>query len=143
MMKTEVTAWTDRFCRTFSRYASGDEPAEEAPRLLFEAGYCWHFAHMLQNVFGRGEVCWAAPFSHFVWMDEDGTAYDAGGFYDGEGFWFIPESELADDLLDGFRHVPGKPGREATKEELVRVMKQFCRKNRTPYSEAAEEFLAG
>ena len=39
----------------------------------FSSGYCYYFAHMLQAAFGRGEVCWAAPYGHIVWVDEEIT----------------------------------------------------------------------
>lgn len=44
-----------------------------------------------QGWFGRGEVCWAAPFGHFIWLDNE-TPYDIEGVYYGESLYFIPES---------------------------------------------------
>lgn len=56
----------------------------ETLREQFAAGYCYHFAHILQATFRRGEVMWAAPFGHIVWMDETGVTYDIDGEYKGE-----------------------------------------------------------
>lgn len=64
------------------------EAAEDAIYTQFESGYCYYFAHMLKLAFKRGEVCWAAPYGHMVWVDDDGIPYDISGVKD-------------------FRHVPG------------------------------------
>lgn len=64
------------------------EAAEDAIYTQFESGYCYYFAHMLKLAFKRGEVCWAAPYGHMVWVDDDGIPYDIFGVKD-------------------FRHVPG------------------------------------
>ena len=55
------------------------EAAEEAIYTQFESGYCYYFAHMLKLAFKRGEVCWAAPYGHMVWVDDDGIPYDISG----------------------------------------------------------------
>ena len=62
-----------------------------------------HFAHMLKTVFERGEVCWAAPFSHFCFVDSDGKAYDGGGRYKGETLYMIPE-RYCDKFIDAYKH---------------------------------------
>lgn len=72
---------------------------------LFSAGYCWHFAHLLKDSFGRGEVCWAVPFSHFVWKDEDDEYWDIDGIVHEEEYsFFIPEPYISDDILFTFKH---------------------------------------
>lgn len=78
----------------------------------FLNGYCWHFAHMLQDTFHRGLVCWAAPEDHFVWKDNDDALYDANGIYQiGKNKavmvpeWYI--EAISPDFLKGFKHIPG------------------------------------
>ena len=67
---------------------------------LFHGGYCWHFAHMLQESFGRGTVCWGAPHSHFVWQDVDGKCWDIyGRSREAEYSFYIPESYLPKDII--------------------------------------------
>ena len=63
------------------------EAAEAAIYTQFESGYCYYFAHMLKLAFKRGEVCWAAPYGHMVWVDDDGVPYDISGVdYSDEAF---------------------------------------------------------
>lgn len=95
----------------------------ECVRALFRAGYCYYFAHMLRTAFGRGTVCWAAPFGHFVWLDDDGTPYDVEGLYFGEATDFVPERYLGDAVLD-FKRVPGqKYG--ASRKDLGKILKYY------------------
>lgn len=103
--------------------AACTEDEYEVVRSTFRAGYCWHFAHMLKNTFGRGEVCWAAPFAHFVWVDENGIPYDAEGVNDGEQAYNIPE-EYVDDMLDDFRHIPGRDC-NAPKERILGAIRAY------------------
>ncbi len=82
---------------------------KEALRRTYRAGYCWHFAMMLQNVFQRGTVCLVAPIAHCVWVDVDGTAYDCEGVYfdcDGTDRVYVPCCEL-NDYGQSFKHIPG------------------------------------
>lgn len=72
----------------------------------FANGYCYYFAHMLKIAFQRGEICWAAPFGHIVWMDTNNVAYDISGCNDSECQYYIPISMLGDMVKD-FTHVPG------------------------------------
>lgn len=105
-------------------YHNGDsDEAAEHIRHLFRAGYCYYFAHMLKTGFKRGEVCWAAPFGHFVWVDDDGKPYDIEGLYFGEADEFIPESYLGD-MIDDFLHVPGKV-HNATEEEIQKCISRY------------------
>lgn len=86
-------------------YKGGNE--SEAIADLFGNGYCYYFACMLQDAFRRGTVCWLLNHSHIVWVDTDGTAWDVNGVYDdyGEGE-LVPISDMLEDDLDLFRHVP-------------------------------------
>ena len=89
------------FIAEFSNRGSPDvrvEDSYEAIRSTFRAGYCYYFAHMLKLAFGRGCVCWAAPFSHIVWVDTDGMPYDIEGVY--AGYLLIADT-IKEDAAEG------------------------------------------
>lgn len=102
---------------------AADDAELELMISTFRAGYCWHFAHLLKDTFGRGEVCWAAPFGHFVWVDDSGVPYDAEGINFGEQLYNIPESYMGD-TLDDFRHIPGKDYCSSA-SELTAIIRKY------------------
>ena len=93
-------------------------------RHLFQSGYCWYFAHMLDMAFKdlNGQVCLAAPFGHFVYVCNE-VPYDISGVYKGISNEFIPESFLGDTLLD-FMHVPYKEF-SVTKEQMDQIIEDY------------------
>ena len=107
----------------------------------FLAGFCWHFAHLLKDTFGRGEVCLAAPFSHFVFVDTDEKKWDAGGEYVGEAYYFIPEHYLPEKELVTYRHVPGQTSEGMGRTECISMMKAYCKMNRLTYDKTVEDYL--
>lgn len=86
----------------------------------FANGYCYYFAHMLKIAFQRGEICWAAPLGHIVWMDTNNVAYDISGCNDSECQYYIPTSMLGDMIKD-FTHVPGDEY-NASEQEIASVI---------------------
>ena len=86
----------------------------------FATGYCYYFAHMLKIAFQRGEICWAAPLGHIVWMDTNNVAYDISGCNDSECQYYIPTSMLGDMIKD-FTHVPGDEY-NASEQEIASVI---------------------
>ena len=109
----------------------------------YRAGYCWHFAHILKSVFNRGTVCWAAPFGHIVWLDEDDTPYDIEGQYEGEARYLIPEYYLGE-FINDFIHIygmyePNEP--ETNKQDLIAIIKQYCSDKKEPYDSAIEHYF--
>lgn len=78
----------------------------ETIRSLFEAGYCYYFAKILEQAFPGGQVCMCCFFGHVVYVFE-GVAYDVHGVSDAEHEAYVPMSEFGDGVLD-FMHVPGK-----------------------------------
>lgn len=80
--------------------------ADEIIMIQFRSGYCYHFANILKTTFDRGDVCWAAPFGHIVWRDEDDIVYDIEGVYMGEAELYIPVSFLKNAIND-FKRIPG------------------------------------
>lgn len=102
----------------------GRTPEEcEAIRTLFRAGYCYYFANMLKLAFGRGTVCLAYPFAHVVWADDDGTAYDAEGSYEG-GCEMLVDIGCVPGLKLGFMHVPGLESPADIREQVDEAIKK-------------------
>ena len=95
----------------------------ETLRYTFHSGYCLYFARMLKDAFNRGEVCWAAPFGHFVWKDENGVCYDVEGVTISEAEYFIPESYLGDAIKD-FLHVRWV-GNDTSAEEIQQIISKY------------------
>ena len=92
-------------------------------RRQYRAGYCYYFANMLKAAFNRGEICWASPFSHIVWVDEDDIAYDIEGVHNSECNYYIPIRYLGD-TIKGFKHIRGLEY-ITTKEELTKIVQQY------------------
>lgn len=103
MGNKDVLEFINRFvCYTGKEHA-------DAVQHLFRSGYCYYFALILKEAFGRGRVCLAAPYGHIVWEDLDGTAYDVEGICTTDYEFLIPVEELESGLED-FMHVPGRNG---------------------------------
>lgn len=128
-----------KFIMDFSTCTANTEEQYEIIRSLFRAGYCWHFAHLLKTTFGKGEVCVAAPFGHFVWKDDNDVTYDIEGVYCGEAFYFIPESYLGDALQD-FMHIPGV-NHNANEDEIMGIIHQYEDDNNLPHDETIRRYL--
>ena len=114
----EVTRFIDRFYENVGQ----DYDKQEVLRYQFRNGYCYYFAVMLKAAFSRGEVCWAAPFGHFCWVDDDGTPYDCEGVYYGEAEHFIPEHYLGDAIND-FLHTDKVFN--ASKDDIQSIINKF------------------
>lgn len=125
----EVNKQVLRFIKNFNTYMVDTEKEYEVIRRIFRTGYCWHFAHLLKTTFGRGEVCWAAPFGHFIWLDNE-IPYDIEGVYYGESLYFIPESYLGDTLRD-FLHIPDI-AHNTTAEEIMGIIHRYEKDNNLP-----------
>lgn len=124
-VNTQVKAGADRAVAGFiANFLLHERPENtECVRALFQSGYCYYFAHMLRTAFNRGTVCWAAPFGHVVWLDDDGTPYDVEGLYFGEATDFVPEDYLGDAVLD-FKRVPGQKF-NASKKDLAAIVERY------------------
>lgn len=79
---------------------------QEVIRSQFRAGYCYHFAIILKNIFNRGEICWCAPYGHICWVDDNGVPYDIEGICQSDCEYFIPVSYIQEGLAD-FMHIKG------------------------------------
>ena len=93
-------------------------------RAFFRGGYCYYFALMLKDAFGRGLVCWAAPFGHMVWLDTDNTPYDIEGVYEGEATDIIPVSFMGK-FVEDFKHNPETFGEGATKDDIQNIINTY------------------
>jgi hypothetical protein len=99
-----------------------------AARFIFEqfrAGYCLHFAMILKELF-HGEICWAAPFGHIVYM-HDRIAYDIEGVNISDCDYYIPISYIKDGLKD-FTRVPGHTF-NASEEYIQDAIDRYKRDN--------------
>ena len=95
-----------RFIYDFS-VKQGYGEAEEILYQQFASGYCYYFACMLKAAFNRGEICWAAPFGHIVWVDKNGIPYDISGVNESETDDYIPEYMMGNTIND-FKHISGR-----------------------------------
>ncbi|MFR7476321.1 hypothetical protein [Frisingicoccus sp.] len=116
------------------KFRCGDENVEVIEK-LFTSGYCWYFAHMLQQAFGRGKVCYAYFEGHFVWLD--GTSEKEDFAYDIYGVnknWehLIPEELIGDGILD-FKHVRGNQS-NMEEQDIIKLLLNIIDKKQFAYS---------
>ena len=114
----------------YNHFASDPtEDNQEWLRVHYRYGYCYYFAHILLAAFKRGDVCWASPYDHYVWVDTDGQAYDCEGKYTGDCFYFIPEQYVPDFIVNFCKHLRLKQDDdyEPTKEVIMEVIKTYCK----------------
>lgn len=79
----------------------------EPTRKLFKEGYCYYFAQMLQTAFHRGNLYYAHPLDHIIWLDATrALAYDIDGVNQ-DWEYLIPVKLLGDYVID-FLHIPGR-----------------------------------
>ena len=112
-----------QFIYNFAWHKASTETEHEQIRCLFMDGYCYYFATMLKTAFKRGEICWCAPYGHFVWLDTNGVPYDIEGVSTAEAKYYIPETYIEDGLAD-FMQVPGVTF-NASKEYINAAIKQY------------------
>lgn len=91
---------------------------------IFRQGYCYHYAQMIKANFERGEICWAAPFGHIVWKDDNGLIYDSEGLYLGEADYIIPIKYIEKHLED-FRHNITPKYKGATQEFIDETISRY------------------
>lgn len=78
----------------------------EAIRNLFENGYCYYFAKMLEDAFPGGTICICYPFGHIIYLYNK-IPYDISGVSYAEYEELIP-IEAFGDAINDFKHVEGK-----------------------------------
>lgn len=130
----------EKFIERFVTWQGIDENQMEAIRARFMAGFCWHFAHMLQTTFDRGTVVWAAPFGHICFQDTNGKVYDIEGrrdIKDDETYYYIPESYLKD-MVNDFKHTD--MSYDASAEELIDICKRYCQDTGVKYEPSIESY---
>jgi len=128
------------FIEKFVTWQGADEDQMEFIRSRFMAGFCWHFAHMLQTTFDRGTVVWAAPFGHICFQDTNGKVYDIEGrrdTKDDETYYYISESYLKDKVND-FKHTD--MSYDASAKELIDICKRYCLDTGVKYDPSIESY---
>ena len=96
--------------------------ADETIIEQFRAGYCLHFAMILEKMFPGGEICWCAPFGHMVYMYKD-IPYDIEGVNASDCDEYIPISFIKEGLKD-FMHIPGVSF-NASKEYIQNAITEY------------------
>ena len=79
--------------------------SSETIRSLFENGYCYYFAKILEDAFPGGTICLCYPYGHIVYVYKE-VAYDIGGVSDAENEYYVPINVLGRGIHI-FKHVPG------------------------------------
>lgn len=130
----------EKFIESMYQSFSSDNDMQEVFRKHYRSGYCWHFAHMLKDTFARGEVCWAAPFGHFVFVDTDGNPYDCEGIYEGEAFYFIPEPYMPIIALRDFKHVPDVTA-DINADIIISIIQTYCQATNQAYDPRLEKYI--
>ena len=98
------------------------EDSVEAIRSLFENGYCYYFAKILETAFPGGLICVCYRFGHIVYVYDE-VAYDISGVTDSEYDALIPIDEF-ESLAIGFLHIPGIES-DATKEKVDAIAEKY------------------
>ncbi len=78
---------------------------DEEGFMIFTAGYCYHYAKLLQTIMGYGEVALCFSRSHCVWFDPGKGGFDFYGVFFDTAF-FIPERYWDYDTVVNYSHVP-------------------------------------
>lgn len=78
----------------------------ESIRNLFENGYCYYFAKMLEDAFPGGIICICYPYGHIIYLYNE-VPYDISGVSYAEYEELIPLKAFGDGIND-FKHVDGK-----------------------------------
>lgn len=121
-MQTAFDKTVIQFINNFLNLQTHSSEDIETLRKTFMDGYCYYFAHMLKAAFDDGEVCWCAPYGHFVWVCND-VAYDIEGVYVSDCLYYIPEKYLGEAILD-FKRIPGKEF-NASKEDIEKIIDSY------------------
>lgn len=126
------------FIRDFVFHSAMTEDEVENIHDLFSCGYCWYFAHLLQQAFPGGEVCYCYPYEHFVYVYE-GVPYDITGVSDREHVReFIPERFFGEALTE-YKHLPGS-NYEITASEMENILKRYHADMQEDYAECTSLF---
>ena len=118
------------FIEKFMKHSAKTGEEQEVLRHTFRVGYCYHFAKMLEATFERGKVCWAAPYSHIAWVDDNGCPYDIEGVCPSEVVYYIPVQYIGAHL-QGFKHVQ-EDGICTSWDDIVRLIRDYERANNLP-----------
>lgn len=90
----------------------------------FSSGYCYHFAIMLNAIFAKGTVCWAAPFDHIVWVDKNNIPYDVTGAFVTNAKCLLIPIEYMGELLNEFKHV-GEHMKKFSNDDILNIIRDY------------------
>lgn len=116
------------FINGFIKHATNNGIDENMFREVFRNGYCYHFASILKETFGRGQLYITAPIGHVVWRDDDDRYYDIEGEYipkEHDMEVFIPA--ICGSMAEDFKHISSDTG-GSTKEQINEAMKDWANK---------------
>lgn len=86
-----------------------DYVGNEIVRRLFRRGYCYYFAHMLQQAFKCGNVVCVKNADHWLFQ-YDKVFYDIEGVYEvSEEDSVVLEGCMSTEELEQYLHVPSMP----------------------------------
>ena len=103
----------------------------ETIRSLFENGYCYYFAKILEEAFPGGTICLCYPYGHIVYVYKE-VAYDIGGVSDAEAEYYVPIDAVPEAGIIVFKHLPGPP---IVLTELEKVsVKHYCEETGGAYA---------
>lgn len=88
---------------------------------IFEKGYCYYFAKILEEAFPGGTICLCYPYGHIVYVHGE-VAYDIGGVSDAEAEYYVPISILGR-VTQISKHIPGSA---VTMTELEKDVIRHC-----------------
>lgn len=118
------------FIKTFMQHSAKTTKEQEVLRHTFRAGYCYYFAGILKSAFERGKICWAAPYSHIVWMDDNGCPYDIEGVCPCDTAYYIPVQYMGK-YLQGFmntkQNVP-----YIDWDNIIKIIRDYEKANNLP-----------
>lgn len=125
----KVFEFINRFVDNYQPDIDNNNPYEVI-RKQFRAGYCYYFAVILKDAFQRGEICWAAPYSHIVWLDVNNVPYDIEGVHICEAADYIPlayVNSLYPNFIKSYKHLTDKLAKEdiMTQDKLYDIIMSY------------------
>ena len=128
------------FIEEMYNHFADDKEKQEWLRVHYKYGYCYYFAHMLKTAFNRGQVCWTAPYEHWIFLDEDNTPYDCEGKFKGERFYFIPERYVPTSIVEWYKH-KNRNVKAPSRDFIIDRIKSYCKLVKEPYNPEIEKHI--
>lgn len=118
---------------------SQGQTGEETIKALFNSGYSYAFASILNKFFTGGTICWVAPLSQVVYVN-GGVPYDINGVYQYQGFeYFIPLDACGRLYWDFMNRIDVQSG--MSDDDKLQVILDYCSATGLDYNPIVEEYL--